>query len=57
MKRPNILFLMSDEHRADMTGYEEDRYPEYAKRVAAFRERLVELGHGWNEVQIGEKAK
>lgn len=22
MKRPNILFLMSDEHRADVTGYE-----------------------------------
>lgn len=22
MKRPNILFLMSDEHRADITGYE-----------------------------------
>ena len=21
-KRPNILFLMSDEHRADVTGYE-----------------------------------
>jgi choline-sulfatase len=24
MKRPNILFLMSDEHRADVTGYEGD---------------------------------
>ena len=24
MKRPNILFLMSDEHRADITGYEGD---------------------------------
>ncbi|MBT7301920.1 MAG: sulfatase-like hydrolase/transferase, partial [Victivallales bacterium] len=21
-KRPNILFLMSDQHRADVTGYE-----------------------------------
>ncbi len=25
MKRPNILFLMSDEHRADITGYEGDK--------------------------------
>ena len=24
MKAPNILFLMSDEHRADVTGYEGD---------------------------------
>ena len=23
-KKPNILFLMSDEHRADVTGYEGD---------------------------------
>ena len=25
MDRPNILFLMSDEHRADVTGYEGDK--------------------------------
>ncbi len=25
MKRPNILFLMSDEHRPDVTGYEGDK--------------------------------
>ncbi|MDA3798190.1 MAG: sulfatase-like hydrolase/transferase [Kiritimatiellae bacterium] len=25
MKRPNILFLMSDEHRADITGFEGDK--------------------------------
>ena len=50
MKRPNIHFLMSDEHRADVTGYEGNiEYPEYAERVAAFREHPVELGHGGDQ--------
>ena len=62
-KRPNILFLMSDEHRADITGYEGntvirtpvlDSLAEIETQVAemlAQSESILELAHEYRDNQ------
>jgi choline-sulfatase len=42
-KMPEVLFDL-ERNPEETVNYIDD--PEYGERVAAFRERLVELGHG-----------